>query len=483
MPESKIEDLVVLLPGITGSVLQKDGEDIWAISGQAIFNALTSMGDSINKIRLQGEDPPLSELLNMDEKKLEDAGDGVRAARLMNDIHGILGFWKVDGYSKISRQICRNLNMIPGSLHGTEPANFFEFPYDWRRDNRVAAVRLKKLIDRQLPLWRERSGAGNAKVILIGHSMGGIVSRYYLEVLEGWRDCKALITLGTPYRGSVNAVNFLANGYKKLFIDATEVLRSCTSVYQLLPIYKMLKIGDEYQRIAETDGLPEGLAKDRAGRALAFHREIEEAVKKRPAGAYPIIPIVGICQPTLQSAVLEGGAVKALESMPEGEDDRLEGGDGTVPGVSAIPIELSESYHETYFAEQHGSLQNNDHVLTDLLRRMSHMQTGLKLAAFRDSIAVLPAIGIKVDDLYLKNEPVVIKAKLAGVRRDVPPIARIEPAGQREKTVQAQFREGQDGWELTLEKPMPGLYRVEVSLSKTGPGAPSPVHGIFEVAG
>jgi pimeloyl-ACP methyl ester carboxylesterase len=483
MPEMKIKDMVVLLPGITGSVLQKDGKDAWAISGQAIFNALTSLGDSIKKIRLQGEDPPLNELLNMDEKKLEDAGDGVRATRLMTDFHGILGFWKVDGYSKIARQISAVLNLIPGSHYGTEPANFFEFAYDWRRDNRVAAVRLKRLIDRRLPLWREHSGARYAKVILIGHSMGGIVSRYYLEVLEGWRDCKALITFGTPYRGSVNAVNFLANGYKELFIDATEVLRSCTSVYQLLPIYKMLKAGGEYRRIAETDGLPEGLNKDRAGSALAFHREIEGAIKKRAPGAYPIIPIVGICQPTLQSAVLEGGAVKALESMPEGEDDRLEGGDGTVPGVSAIPIELSEEYHETYFAEQHGSLQNNDHVLTDLLKRMSHMQAGLKLAGIREDTGELPAISLSVDDVYLKNEPVMIKAKLLGVQRDVPLVARIEPAGQREKTAQTTFKKGQDCWELSLENPKPGLYRVEVSQGEAGPGAPTPVHGIFEVAG
>jgi triacylglycerol esterase/lipase EstA (alpha/beta hydrolase family) len=63
--------------------------------------------------------------------------------------------------------------------------------------------------------------------------MGGLVARYYLEVLEGWRDCRALITFGTPYRGSANALNYLANGYKKLFLDLTEVMRSFSSIYQL----------------------------------------------------------------------------------------------------------------------------------------------------------------------------------------------------------------------------------------------------------
>jgi triacylglycerol esterase/lipase EstA (alpha/beta hydrolase family) len=53
--------------------------------------------------------------------------------------------------------------------------------------------------------------------------MGGLISRYYLEVLEGWRDCRALVTFGTPYRGAVDAVNYLANGYKQLFVELTEV--------------------------------------------------------------------------------------------------------------------------------------------------------------------------------------------------------------------------------------------------------------------
>jgi triacylglycerol esterase/lipase EstA (alpha/beta hydrolase family) len=67
--------------------------------------------------------------------------------------------------------------------------------------------------------------------------MGGLIARYWLEVEGGWRDCRALITLGTPHRGSVQALSYLANGYRKLVVDLTEVMRSMTSVHQLLPIY------------------------------------------------------------------------------------------------------------------------------------------------------------------------------------------------------------------------------------------------------
>jgi hypothetical protein len=36
-------DLVVIRPRITGSVLQKDGKELWAISGQAIRDILKSL--------------------------------------------------------------------------------------------------------------------------------------------------------------------------------------------------------------------------------------------------------------------------------------------------------------------------------------------------------------------------------------------------------------------------------------------------------
>mgnify|MGYP001795614995 CR=1 FL=1 len=53
----KMRDMVVILPGITGSVLQKDGKDIWAISGQAFWQILYSLGASIQKLKLTQDDP------------------------------------------------------------------------------------------------------------------------------------------------------------------------------------------------------------------------------------------------------------------------------------------------------------------------------------------------------------------------------------------------------------------------------------------
>ena len=97
--------------------------------------------------------------------------------------------------------------------------------------------------------------------MLVGHSMGGLVARHYLEVLDGWRDTRMLVTFGTPYRGSLNALDFLCNGFKKkigpIGVDLTRLLRSLTSVYQLLPRYPVIDSGSgDLTRVAETADLP-----------------------------------------------------------------------------------------------------------------------------------------------------------------------------------------------------------------------------------
>jgi len=101
----------------------------------------------------------------------DDLGDGVVATRVMPDIHLIPGFWKIDGYSKLKNYVTKTFDVKPGE-------NLFEFAYDWRRDNRVSARKLQRSADDWLKSWRESSGNKDAKLILVGHSMGGVISRY-----------------------------------------------------------------------------------------------------------------------------------------------------------------------------------------------------------------------------------------------------------------------------------------------------------------
>lgn len=47
------------------------------------------------------------------------------------------------------------------------------------------------------------------------HSMGGLLTRYYLEVLGGSEITRRLLTMGTPYRGAAQSLVDLVNGVRK----------------------------------------------------------------------------------------------------------------------------------------------------------------------------------------------------------------------------------------------------------------------------
>ncbi|MEG3959605.1 hypothetical protein [Microcoleus sp. herbarium2] len=76
-----LKDMIVIVPGILGSVLEKDGKDLWAVSGQAIGQVVTNLSKTIHNLKLD-QDDPLAESLN----------DGIRATSLIQDTHLIPGF-------------------------------------------------------------------------------------------------------------------------------------------------------------------------------------------------------------------------------------------------------------------------------------------------------------------------------------------------------------------------------------------------------
>jgi pimeloyl-ACP methyl ester carboxylesterase len=455
-----MRDVIVLLPGITGSVLQKNGKDVWAISGGAALNALLTLGDDIRELALD-DDPP----------DVDDLGDGVTAPRVIQDVHLIPGLWKIDGYTKVANRIKATFDVTPGE-------NFFEFPYDWRRDNRVAARKLDRDGRAWLKAWREKSGNEGARLILVGHSMGGVISRYFLECMDGWRDTRLLVTFGTPYRGSLKALGFLANGFEKKIgpfgLDLSNLLRSLTSVYQLLPIYPCYDDGrGELARIAEAT--IEHMDADRAAAALAFHREISDAVEEHEQDeayrrdGYAIRPVVGTTQPTAQSARLENGKVELLRSY-EGKDL---GGDGTVPRVSATPLELDDEANAMFAAERHASLQNADPVLVQLSSVMSGLD--INFAAFRGA---LPTVGLSLDldDAYAVGEPASFEVEPAEVLAE-PLTAIAEDVDTGQEAARQVLRPEGGRYSGEFEALSSGVYRLTV----VGSGAVEPVSDLFAV--
>ncbi|MFG2333980.1 hypothetical protein ACGFMM_30780 [Streptomyces sp. NPDC048604] len=389
MARIPMTDVVVLLPGITGSVLTKDGKDVWAPSLTAVLGALTSLGRSLDSLELEDDD-----------WHADDLGDGIVAERLVPDLHTLPGLWKIDGYSRIERFLTEQFDIKEGE-------NYFPFPYDWRRDNRAAARRLRDRSRDWLGDWRRTSGNDDAQLVLIGHSMGGLVARYFVEALAGWQDTRAVVTFGTPFYGSLNAVEFLANGFSKRIgpfeHDLTRLLRSLTALHQLVPVYKCV-YGPDGEPVAPVKaGLP-GWQPRWTSHLTDFFDEMETAAvvnRKDPAwDSHQVVyqPIVGMDQPTRQSARLVDGKLETL--LTRGDHD--EGGDGTVPKLSAALSGTENA--STFVPQRHASLQNQDAMLDHLkgvLQSLHHVQIDDLRAAVTSWFSYLG------DDLYLPGEPVV----------------------------------------------------------------------------
>lgn len=431
-----VKDVVVLLPGILGSVLERDGKEIWAISPGAVFRGIVSLGRSVKSLKLTGDDPAAIDL-----------GDGVTATKLMPDVHLLPGFWKIDGYTHIKRTLFDRFDLTDGM-------NWFDFPYDWRRANSAAAHRLAEQAPGWLAAWRQHSGAEDAKLILLAHSMGGLVARYFLEVLDGWKQTRALVTFGTPYRGSLNALDVLANGLSKgvgpFKVNLSELLRSLTSVYQLLPIYPCVHDGaDKPRKILDAQGIPATVDPAKVRTALAFHDEIANAVVTNGGyGRYDIHPIVGIFQPTNQSAIV---TTHGVDVMTADGDDALTG-DGTVPQVSATPIELSDDPREVYATETHASLQNFQAVLVQVMGLL----TRRSLAPYKGS--PFDGFRLEIDDVVPPGEAVPVAAVTGGPAIRVAIAAENVDTGERVEAVADLDGDGRGA--VTLPPLVAGIYRV-----------------------
>lgn len=106
------------------------------------------------------------------------------------------------------------------------------FPYDWRMSNSTTASKLATFIDDQ----------GYNEVVLVAHSMGGLVASYYLRTAAHRNLVDKLITIGTPYLGSPKGVYVmetgkLVDGWTGIVanIGIKQVANNFPATYQLFP--------------------------------------------------------------------------------------------------------------------------------------------------------------------------------------------------------------------------------------------------------
>lgn len=337
---------MVFVPGFLGSRLTRDGRDVWSDSGDALLRSRPS-ARALEGMALPpglGDEPP--------EDRFRLVADGLLTAP--DSMPGLLS--------------CAGYSDIRAVLGDPVEDQYVPFPYDWRLSNRLVAEELAVRVERELTRWTERVGrhypdrADDPKVILVCHSTGGLVGRYYLECLGGRETARALVTLGTPHQGAAQAVRFLTGhgigdqgsdqgvgDHGTSSTTATrmlnEVMRdfalNLPSVAQMLPVYDAVRVAGKSRPRTLADrrypvpGLPADLVED----AFSFHNrflEAREAHRRTDAGGrlpYQVYCVAGTAHATVLTVGLSADGLRHDMTDAAGH---LGAGDGTVPRNSAI---------------------------------------------------------------------------------------------------------------------------------------------------
>ena len=220
---------VILIPGVLGSRLfdKNKRAEVWP-------------GSPLHLLAGSKQDLTLS----FDPVTLQPVDDDLEASGLFEEV------LNADFYGAILRTLRQAGGFVPGKLGvQADPRvrRYYVFAYDWRQDNVTTAKRLDALIEQ----IRRDYGDPTLKVNVIAHSMGGLVTRYYLrygtvDALEGdgafpinmagAEKVGTVVLLGTPNLGSLSSLQSMLLGHRVgLRRIEPEVLATMPSVYQLLP--------------------------------------------------------------------------------------------------------------------------------------------------------------------------------------------------------------------------------------------------------
>lgn len=298
-PRKKGDSIIILLPGMMGSVL----EDVEGRNEVLWLNPLAFLRGHLNH-------------LDMAEDGYVDATPGVH-------VQAPSLIWIV--YAK----------MLLRLQHEHE---VYTFPYDWRRAPDAQARHLSQFIDQKL------AASDKKKVTLVGHSMGGLVLFDYLIGEETRAHAEQFvqraITLGTPFRGVMDAVVGLARGDDPTLEiarrlnranDPQRMLCSFPSMYSILPAPG--EFYSNWNPIPELDiWNPDTWGQANIPinpRLLAQARKHYQHI----ASADPQVPLYTIAGTYCSTPVALPG--KLLTAIPRYIREGIQGGDGTVEVVSA----------------------------------------------------------------------------------------------------------------------------------------------------
>ena len=346
---------VVIVPGLLGSqLLREDGTAAWLNLGNALGHHHLGLPRRL----------PLTE-----------SRDNLRPGPLVGTDTILPRAFGFTEYADLI-ELLESAGFAPGVGHAG--LRYAVFSYDWRRD----LVESARALGRALDTIAADRGEPDARFHLLGHSMGGLVVRYYLRyggeeprddapiTWAGARRIATALLVATPNAGAMPALGAILTG-ERLGLSYTtlapSVVARMPSVYQLLPpagtgvllgasgapIDADLHAPLTWERFGWSPfgpTLDDRLSSERAfvKAALARARAFHAALARRPETPCPVpVSLVGAdCLPTLSRAVVgEGPAGSAPRFQPRtpGEQELMfEAGDGRVTRASLLAAHLGE---------------------------------------------------------------------------------------------------------------------------------------------
>lgn len=347
------------------------------------------------------------------------------------------------------------------------PAAIIEFPYDWRLPVTYNAQRLAEVAVRHLERWakhprqveaqRQDLDRDSPRVIVVAHSMGGLLVQELPRFFDAERIIRTSITIGTPFHGAPKVVLLLNSGAGSPLPLPRQKLRRLAEgmpgMYDLLPAYRCVDNGAYASQLNPNDV-------ERIGGQASLARLAVEARERRKRYAPPNhVAIVGAHQPTAESISVRDGVVFPNQySLLPGRDESVDrvrlGGDGTVPRLSTrtnggTPLPL---------AQRHGALPRMDEVALVLEDVILRQETGPWLGAGE--------IGADIPDIVTAGETFYVAVSGVDHPREVSCTVVDAEVGRSVTIGEPTFREGQPAVALRIDNP--GIYRVAIGGGSGG---------------
>jgi pimeloyl-ACP methyl ester carboxylesterase len=260
----------------------------------------------------------------------------VEPRKIVQEVVIVPNLVKLDQYNRLGDYLVEELGYQRG-------VDFYEFPYDWRQDLRLSARQLGALVE-SLP--------ADQPLVIIGHSLGTLVTRYYVERLGGKNRVERVILMGGPHRGAVQALTSLLSAPELLPFGIMgerlrQVCMTFPASYQILPTYPLsVDAQSTKMNFLEDDSwLPE------AHRPLLHSgREFRRELGMR--SSVPAVSIFGYGLKTIANLTLQKdtrGAIKKIDYRTEPS------GDSTVLEYSTVldgsEIHPVQQYHGSLFVD------------------------------------------------------------------------------------------------------------------------------------